>query len=118
MAASAEGPVLVVDDSADTRESIVALLEAAGHAVEMAETADDALRRLHEGLAPCLILLDLLLTGKDGFVFRREQMADPDLAAIPVVIYSGYHNVHYAALEMGVAGFFQKPVDPEEFLKA
>jgi hypothetical protein len=30
---------------------------------------------------------------------------------IPVVIYSSIHNVHYAALEMSVTGWFQQPVD-------
>jgi len=117
MPASREGPILIVDDSADARESMAALLETKGLAVVEARGADDALRRLREGLAPSLIFLDLLMAGKDGFAFRHEQLADPDLAMIPVVIYSGYHNVHYAALELGVSAYFQKPVDPEKFLK-
>lgn len=94
-----------------------ALLEASGHTVVMAAGADEALRRLREGLAPSMIFLDLLMAGKDGFAFREEQLADRDLAMIPVVIYSGYHNVHYAALELRVAAYFQKPVDPEKLLQ-
>ncbi len=94
-----------------------ALLEASGYPVTTAKSADDALSRLRQGLAPSLIFLDLLMSGKDGFAFRKEQVADPDLAKIPVVIYSGYHNVHYAALELGVAAYFKKPVDPKEFLQ-
>jgi len=116
MPATREGPILIVDDSADAREAMGALLETKGYAVVMAADVDEALSRLRGGLAPSVILLDLLMSGKDGFAFRQEQTADPDLAAIPVVIYSGYHNVHYAALELGVAGYFQKPVDPEKFL--
>ena len=117
MPASREGPILIVDDSADARESMAALLETKGHTVVLAKGADDALRRLREGLTPSLIFLDLLMAGKDGFAFREEQRADPTLAMIPVVIYSGYHNVHNAALELGVAAYFQKPVDPEKFLQ-
>jgi CheY-like chemotaxis protein len=117
MPVSRDGPILIVDDSRDARESMGALLEAKGHTVVMAQGADDALRRLRQGLAPSLIFLDLLMAGKDGFAFRRELLADPDLAMIPVVIYSGYHNVHYAALELRVAASFQKPVDPEKFLE-
>jgi CheY-like chemotaxis protein len=108
---------MIVDDSADARESMGALLEASGYAVVMAKSADDALRRLREGLAPSLIFLDLLMSGKDGFAFRKEQVADPDLAMIPVIIYSGFHNVHYAALELGVAAHFKKPVDPKALLQ-
>ncbi len=117
MPASRDGPILIVDDNADARESMAALLETKGHSVVLAKSADDALRRLREGLAPSLIFLDLLMAGKDGFAFRHEQLADRNLAAIPVVIYSGYHNVHYAALELRVAAHFQKPVDPEQLLQ-
>ncbi len=117
MPASSDGPILIIDDNQDARESMGALLDTAGYPVVMARDADDALRRLREGLAPSLIFLDLLMSGKDGFAFRQEQLADPGLSMIPVVIYSGYHNVHYAALELGVAAYFQKPVDPTEFLQ-
>jgi CheY-like chemotaxis protein len=117
MPATREGPILIVDDSPDAREAMGELLEIKGYAVVKAAGAEDALRQLKQGLAPSVILLDLLMSGKDGFAFRKEQAEDPDLAAIPVVIYSGYHNVHYAALELGVAGYFQKPVDPEKLLE-
>src|SRR5438045_1130159 len=100
MPASPQGPVLIVDDDAAAREALGALLEASGYRVAMATGVDDALEGLRAGLAPCIILLDLLLPGKDGFAFRDAQLADPELTAIPVVIYSGYHNVHYSALEM------------------
>jgi len=117
MPATHDGPILIIDDSADAREAMGELLEAKGYAVVMASGADDALGRLRQGLAPSVILLDLMMSGKDGFAFRNEQAADPELSTIPVVIYSGYHNVHYAALELGVAGYFQKPVDPVKFLE-
>jgi len=117
MPATREGPILIVDDSPDAREAMGELLEVKGYAVVKAAGAEDALCRLRQGLAPSMILLDLLMSGKDGFAFRQEQTADPNLAAIPVVIYSGYHNVHYAALELGVAGYFQKPVDPDKLLE-
>src|SRR5207237_1031445 len=53
MPVSQHGPVLIIDDNADTRESLIALLEAKGNTVAVAESADDALRLLREGLAPC-----------------------------------------------------------------
>jgi CheY-like chemotaxis protein len=110
MPACAEGPILIVDDHANAREALRELLEIAGSTVVTAEDGAVALRRLRDGLAPCLILLDLMMPNKDGFTFHRECRADPDLAMIPIVVYSGIHNVHYAALEMGVVGYFQQPV--------
>jgi CheY-like chemotaxis protein len=116
MPASHAGPVLIVDDDDAGREAMRALLETVGHPTVTAEGTDAALDRLRAGLRPCLILLDLMMPVKDGFQFRREQLADPDLAQIPVVIYSAYHNTHYAALELGVAGYFRKPVDIDTLL--
>jgi CheY-like chemotaxis protein len=116
MPASHAGPVLIVDDDDDAREALRTLLENVGHPTVTAEGADAALDRLRAGLRPCLILLDLMMPVKDGFQFRREQVADPDLASIPVVIYSAYHNVYYAALELGVAGYFRKPVEVDTLL--
>ena len=55
MPASQEGPILIVDDNRDARESMATLLEGDGFPVATASTADDALRRLREGLAPSLI---------------------------------------------------------------
>jgi CheY-like chemotaxis protein len=38
---------------------------------------------------PCLILLDLMMPGMNGFEFRAELEADPQLARIPIIIITG-----------------------------
>lgn len=119
MPASPDGPVLVIEDDAATRDALCALLETKGYPVAAAEDATTALNCLRSGLAPCVILLDLMLSsGKDGFDFRREQKADPDLARIPLVAYSGLHNMHYAALELGGVATLEKPFDAAVLLDA
>jgi CheY-like chemotaxis protein len=118
MPASPDGPILVIEDDATTRDAFRALLEVKGYTAVVTDDAETALKCLRTGLAPSLILLDLMLSGRDGFDFRREQKADPDLAPIPVVAYSGLHNIHYAALELGSVAVLEKPFDAATLLEA
>ena len=55
----------------------------------------------------------------DGFQFRTEQLSDPDLARIPVVVLSaaGALVVKAAAETMRAAGALMKPVDVDELLR-
>lgn len=82
--------VLVIDDDADIRESIGALLEAAGHRFDTACDGLDGLHRLQQGgRAPCVVLLDLMMPRMSGFALRAAMKADPNLAKIPVVVVTG-----------------------------
>ncbi len=84
------GTVLVVDDDADLRESIEVALLSYGHAVATAADGNEALAWLHEqSRQPCLVLLDLMMPGMNGFELRSQMSADPSLASIPVVVITG-----------------------------
>lgn len=80
--------VLVVDDNADIRASLELLLPMFGFAVATAADGLEALDYLHTHEAPALILLDLRMPLMGGVQFRREQLRDPNLAGIPVVVCS------------------------------
>jgi CheY-like chemotaxis protein len=85
-----ERRVMVVEDDEDIRELVVQVIselgfESVGFADGSAALA--ALRR--PGALPSVILLDLEMPGMTGWEFRREQLADPLLASIPVVVASG-----------------------------
>jgi CheY-like chemotaxis protein len=78
--------VVLIDDDDDLRDAIADALTAYGHQVETFGEAGAALERLRAGLAPRLILLDLMMPGMTGWQFRELQRADPMLAQIPVVV--------------------------------
>ena len=83
------GAVLIVDDDNDVRSALAELLEEEGFSVEGAPNGREALALLRGGTVhPAVILLDLMMPGMDGWDFRHEQMRDPKLAAVPVVIVS------------------------------
>jgi len=110
------GPVLVVDDDPDIRETISFLLESVGHEVVTAANGEEALLCLREGLAPCMILLDLMMPIMSGWQFRDEQRRDPALSAIPVVILTGAGNAAEHAATLGVTGYLEKPVPLDTLL--
>ena len=114
---SQRAPVFIVEDDRATRESMKALLELEGYRVVTAFDGADGLRKLREGLHPCLILLDLMMPRVNGFEFRQQQVTDPGLANIPVVVYSGAYTQRPSAALLKGAAYFQKPVSFEALLE-
>ncbi|HZR82652.1 MAG TPA: response regulator [Candidatus Binatia bacterium] len=110
-----DGPVLVVDDSLDTRQTMCAILEVAGYRVESAENGEEALLLLEEGMRPCLILLDIAMPRMDGIEFRARQVEDPRFANVPVVLFSGAYEVAKICRRLRVPGF-QKPAEASQLL--
>ena len=110
------GNVLVVEDDALTRDAIKSALEGGGYRVDCAHDGRQALDRLGAAEPPALILLDLLMSGMDGWAFRREQERDPALASIPVVVVSAAGDVPATAAALGAADYLQKPVEFDHLL--
>ena len=82
----ADGPVLIVEDDASTREAMRRLLEKLGLAVAEASNGLEGLRWLDGHSAPALILLDLMMPVMDGFEFLEELHRRPHLGHLPVVV--------------------------------
>jgi CheY-like chemotaxis protein len=83
------GGVLVVEDDEDIRADLTTILRLKGFAVGEAANGREALAQLEEGNHPCLIVLDLMMPVMNGWELRAAMLADPALAAIPVVVVSG-----------------------------
>jgi CheY-like chemotaxis protein len=107
--------VLLVDDDAEIRGVVRLILETEGYEVLTAADGEEALRVLRSGARPGLILLDLRMPGMDGRGFRQVQCADPRLADIPVVIFSGDRDAGPVAASLGTE-WLLKPIDLERLL--
>jgi two-component system, chemotaxis family, chemotaxis protein CheY len=84
------GLVLVVDDDDDIRESLEVLLRLHGYHVATAADGAEALARLQsDPTRPCLILLDLMMPGMNGFQMLKAMAGDASLKDIPVVVVTG-----------------------------
>jgi CheY-like chemotaxis protein len=100
---------LVVDDNADSLESLAALLGVWGHQVRTAADGHAALAAAAE-YAPDVILLDIGLPGLDGYVVA-ERLRD---SAAVLVALTGYGQPEDAerARRAGFSHHLVKPVDP------
>lgn len=108
--------MLVVDDDADIRKMLAEILELEGYEAILAANGREALGRLRAGVRPSLILLDLMMPGMNGWEFRSEQLQDPDLASIPVVILTGDGQADRKATDVGAVSYLCKPLDVEALL--
>ena len=107
------GEIFIVADDNDTRNALSELLEAEGFSVDGAPNGREALARLRSGrVHPAAILLDLMMPGMDGWDFRSEQMRDPELARVPVVIVSasGFSRASIEA-QFRPAAYVEKPIE-------
>jgi two-component system chemotaxis response regulator CheY len=110
--------ILLVEDDRQLYKAMRDILDAEGYRVIGAFDGQEAIDRLREGARPSVILLDLMMPRKDGYQFRAEQLADPLLASIPVIAYSGGKEVAEAVTALGVQHWFRKPIDFGALLEA
>jgi len=114
----AQHSVLIVDDEPDIRDSLTAVLEAEGYTVMEAEHGEEALRRLRASPdAICIILLDLYMPTMNGWTFRNQQLSDPSLASIPVIVITADAAAARKARQLGVIGAMTKPLDLDQLLQ-
>jgi two-component system response regulator MprA len=102
--------VLVVDDDPDIRTFMGCVLEDSGYEVRSAADGGAALELLQDW-QPDLILLDLMMPRVDGRAFRRAQLEQDALAAIPVVVMSAGYSAHSEAERLAAAAALDKPFD-------
>jgi DNA-binding response OmpR family regulator len=107
--------ILIVDDDAFIRRPLEFILREEGYRPETAANADEGLRAV-ESCPPDLILLDVMMPGKDGLTWCAELKSDPRYAGIPIVLLSarGQERDRVRALALGAADFLTKPYSPHE----
>jgi two-component system chemotaxis sensor kinase CheA len=87
-ARSAKKPcVLVTDDSLTTRMLEQSILESAGYEVELATSAEEALKKAGKRRYD-LFLVDVEMPGMDGFTFVEVTRADPAQRDVPAILVS------------------------------
>lgn len=111
----APGPVLVVDDDDDIRDTVVLILEVDGYQVASAADGRAALDWIDMHGPPSVILLDMMMPGMNGEELVRELRArGRDLAGIPIVILTADTRAEEKAELLGVQACLQKPVELQE----
>jgi CheY-like chemotaxis protein len=106
-------PILVVDDNHDNAEIIRQYLEIRGYPVTVAYSGDEALA-LFENLRPALVLLDVMMPGRDGWDVCRVIKQHPTLGrttrVIMVTALDEWQDKR-EALQIGADDYVEKPFD-------
>ena len=87
--------LVLADDDAEARQLFGRMIAGIDHPwqITMAADGDEALRYMRQE-QPDILLLDLIMPGKDGFAVLREKSADPAIRDIPVVLISARDPQH------------------------
>ena len=105
--------ILVVDDNKDNADIIRDYLESRGHHITVAYDGDEALEAF-ETVRPGLVLLDVMMPGKDGWEVCRDMKAHPELGGkvriIMVTALDDWMNKRQA-IQTGADDFVEKPFE-------
>jgi CheY-like chemotaxis protein len=115
--------ILVIDDDTDFVEATRTVLENGPYEVITAYDGDEGFRKAKEE-KPDLIILDIIMPGKDGFVVAQQLKNDPKLRQIPLLMLTSfsekgaYSSIPFrGGLTLEAEDYIDKPVSPEELLK-
>ncbi|HID95000.1 MAG TPA: response regulator [Candidatus Latescibacteria bacterium] len=109
-----KGPVMIVEDDPASNDLLSFYIRQEGYETtqiyEGTNVVEEAAR-----LKPLLLVLDIMLPGKDGWTVLQELKADPRTRDIPVVIVSVLDNVELG-LSLGAVDYLVKPIKKERLL--
>lgn len=109
--------ILVIDDDKDILDAITFVLESDGYSVTTSEKGDYAENLIFQQHLPDLIILDVLLSGKDGRVICKKLKSQKETKSIPIIMVSAHPNAEKTVKEAGADSFLAKPFDIESLLE-
>ncbi|MDZ7266698.1 MAG: response regulator transcription factor [candidate division KSB1 bacterium] len=109
--------ILIVDDEQDILDLIKYNLETEGYTTLQARDGVQALNLAHSAL-PDLIILDVMLPGKDGWQVMRELRQSPETQHIPVIFLTARASEidEVVGIELGADDYIVKPISIRKLL--
>jgi CheY-like chemotaxis protein len=104
--------ILVVDDNEDNANIIRDYLEARGYPITVAYNGDEAMASFAT-VKPSLVLLDVMMPGRDGWQVCREMKASPQGKDIRIIMVTALQdwNDKRQAIETGADDYVEKPFE-------
>jgi twitching motility two-component system response regulator PilH len=108
---------LIVDDSRTELVHLSEILRGAGYEVDTVQDADQAQARLDQS-PPDLVLMDVVMPGKNGFQLTRSITRDPRYANLPIILCTSKNQEtdRLWGLRQGARDYIVKPVQQEDLL--
>jgi len=107
--------ILIVEDSPDNMKLFRTILGLKGHEVTGLSGGEGLLDAIESG-SPDLVLMDIQLPGKDGFMLLQE-IRQSSFAAVRVIALTAHAMTgdRERALDAGFDGYITKPIDIRNF---
>jgi two-component system response regulator VicR len=104
--------ILVVDDNEDNAHIIRDYLEARGYPISVAYNGDEAME-LFEKEKPSLVLLDVMMPGRDGWQVCREMKESETGRGVRIIMVTALQDWtdKRQAIETGADDFVEKPFE-------
>ena len=110
--------ILVVDDEQEVVRFLTKRLTDAGFSAIAAANGEECLKKL-KSEKPDLVLLDIMMPGKDGFAVLKEIRQDPEVSNTVVIMVTAKSesSALFTGQELGATDYLIKPVDFQQLLK-
>jgi hypothetical protein len=108
--------VLVVDDDTDARDAFRHLLMQEGFHVHLAATQETGMAMARE-LHPDVIILDVMMSEMEGWVFLAQLKSDAEVEHIPVIVATALED-RDIGIALGAEDYLLKPVDSQQLLRS
>lgn len=114
---SSQKNILIVDDAPDVLKILQADLEKSGFRADATLSGEEALR-LIEAEPPDLLLLDLIMSGMDGYEVIQKIRENETTNHLPIIVITALQDIggKLRALDLGADDLLQKPFDHTELL--
>ena len=108
--------IAIIDDDHDILEALTELLELEGHHVSTSFDWNDPIELIKLS-NPHIVLLDLLLSGKNGASICREIRKTQGMYTLPIIIMSAHPYASTVIEGSLFTDFLRKPFDTEKLLQ-
>ncbi|TVQ06263.1 MAG: hybrid sensor histidine kinase/response regulator [Leptolyngbya sp. DLM2.Bin27] len=110
--------ILVIEDEAGVRDSLVDILNAENFIVDSAVNGEEGLRQIHE-FKPDLVICDIMMPVLDGYGLLEQVRQDPQLATLPFVFLSAKADrVDFRnGMDLGANDYLTKPFTHDDLLR-
>jgi len=111
--------IMLVDDETELRDLVAMRLKSFGYEVYAAGNGDEAMILLDD-IIPDLILLDVMMPGKDGYEICNEVKTNEKTSHVPIILFTAKPEQKEKLKSnydfMAADDYILKPFEPEDLL--
>jgi two-component system alkaline phosphatase synthesis response regulator PhoP len=107
--------ILLIDDDIDFAQATSKVLESKPWEVSVAINGEEGLQKARKE-KPDLVLLDIMMPIKDGFLVAEQFGKDPLLSKVPVLALTSFSESSGQPFPFEVSEYIRKPIRPKELL--